>query len=292
MENKKRKKAVKTIYKCYKAYKIKKLIPIFNKNMKIIVTNNCSNYKDPISLEDFMDIPCERWVFCYSDNKKKSWWFDIFSIVNLLGSSGSNSTKNPCTRRDFPPEFLIDVDEKFNQLKDKYNDLQELTELKSCEYFNYDRYLIKIKSNLLFEHLYELGYIFPRDMFIRFNIAELRQLSVKLIDSWRNEEKEDKLINYPPNGEIFPLEYIENISLCSSATMMKKTIIFSLLKSIVYNDKIAYKTNNCIKLLFMLGSLSLDSHIILHLNNLCDCVIRLQINSNNINNLIDNIIDV
>ena len=205
MENKK-KKAVDIISKCYKVYKFKKLIPILNKHMKTIIVHKCSNLNDPISLEYFMDIPRERWVFCYSNNKKQSWWFDIHSIVSLLGSSGSNSIKNPCTRRDFSPEFLIDVDEKFNILVDKYKDLQKLTELKSCEFFNYDRYLIKIKSNLLFEHIYELGYIFPRNIFIKFSMIELRQLSVKLIKSWRSESKEDKLINYPPDGNIFPLE--------------------------------------------------------------------------------------
>ena len=59
--------------------------------------------------------------------------------------------------------------------------------------------------------------------------------------------------------------------------MMKKMIVFSLIKSIVYNDNIALKTNNCIKLLFILGSLSLETHLILHLNNLCDCIIQFKI---------------
>ena len=293
MENDKKKKAIEVIYRCYKVYKFKKLVPIFNKHMKIILINNCSNMKDSISLESFMKIPCERWVFCYSANKKKSWWFDIHSIVSLLGSSGSNSTKNPYTRKHFPPEFLIDVDEKFNTLKNKYDDLKELTQIKSAEYFSYDRYLIKIKSNLLFEHMYEIGYIFPRNMFIKFNMLELRQLSIKLVDSWRNDSKEDNLVNYPPNGEIFPSDYIENISSNSNVTIMKKTIVLSLLKSIVYNNNIALKTNNCIKLLFILGSLSLESHLILHLNNLCDCIIQFQVNTNisDINNIMNNLVE-
>ena len=53
-------------------------------------------------------------------------------------------------------------------------------------------------------------------------------------------------------------------------------------------------SDNTIKLLFVLGSLSLNTHIILHLNNLCNCVIRFQIetdNINNINNLINNLVD-
>lgn len=95
----KRKKAVKTIWNFYLNYKLKKLLPIFIRNGGLLKIYNCINLKDPITQDTFMEVDPERWVICQYSDMKNCWWFDISSVVQLLGSPGSYSSENPFNRK-------------------------------------------------------------------------------------------------------------------------------------------------------------------------------------------------
>ena len=55
-------------------------------------------------------------------------------------------------------------------------------------------------------------------------------------------------------------------------------ILDNLLQSITYNKDINDKSYICIKILLILGNINIESHNIIHQNNLCDC--RLSRNRN------------
>ena len=51
-------------------------------------------------------------------------------------------------------------------------------------YFSYDRFQIHIKANKLFESFKEQGYFFPRNLFLKYDLGELRNLIVNIYESW------------------------------------------------------------------------------------------------------------
>ena len=174
---KQRKAAVKTIWKYYMMFKFKKLLPVFIRNYKLLITNKCINECDPVTQETFMDVSPDRWVICQYDDMDTCWWFDVSSAVQLLGSPGSHAGENPFNRREYPTAFLFDVEEKLDKLKEKYQDVGNLTlsreELKDVNpeeaptgYYSYKRFQIHIKANKVFESFKESGHFFPRNVFL------------------------------------------------------------------------------------------------------------------------------
>ena len=285
IKQEKRKKAVKIIWKYYLNYKFKKLLPVLIHNGGFLKLYNCINLCDPISQESFMEINPERWVICQYDNIKSCWWFDISSAIQLLGSPCSHSSENPFNRREYPPEFLFDVEEKLNNLKDKYSDIKNLTisveelshvenkdELPS-ECYSYRRFLLHVKSNLLFESFREIGYYFPRNIFLKYSLSELRVLATKLYESWHMSPDEERIRIFSPIGDVFPVEFKGTITTCSDSILMKNEILNTLLLSITFNTKYEDKIYACLKTLMILGNINYTSHSIIHDNGLCDCTV-------------------
>lgn len=277
---KKRKKAVKIIWKYYLNYKIKKLIPTLIYNGNFLKLHNCINLCDPITQDSFMDVHPERWVICQNGDTDNCWWFDISSAIQLLGSPGSHSGENPFNRQEYPPAFLFDIEEKSISLSNKYNDIKNLTlsqdELKNSEnimndYYNYKRFKLHIKANKVFESLKELGYYFPRNIFLKYSLTELRILAAKLYECWHIIEDRERIRLFPPNGNIYPQEFTERIITCSNSILLKNTILNTLLKSITYQENYQDKLYACLKSLIILGSINEESHNIIKENGLCDC---------------------
>lgn len=279
----KRKIAIKTISRCYLHYKFKKLLPILVYNGKCLKRHNCINLCDPVTQETFMDIPPERWVICNNGEIDNCWWFDIASAVQLLGSPGSYSGNNPFNRKEYPSEYLFDIEEKMEVLSEKYEDIKNLSlsseELKNVvnienlpsESYSYERFKLHIKANRFFESLKELGYTFPRNIFLEYSLGELRILAAKLYECWNISNDEERIRIFPPNGNIYPDGFSSRIMTCSNSTYLKSIILNTLLKSITYQVNYHDKTYACLKSLVILGSINQRSHIIIQNNGLCDC---------------------
>jgi hypothetical protein len=292
---KKRKEAVQIIWKYYLNYKLKKLLPIFIKNSKILKNYNCINICDPITQETFMEVSADRWVICeYNDNEVASerknitkinncWWFDIVSAVQLLGSPGSHSGENPFNRREYPPEFLFDIEEKLYSLKNKYLDVMNLIvsidENKNSGVipvgcYCYFRFQIHIKANKLFESFKEIGYFFSRGIFLKYDLGELRSLTVKIYESWSIINIEERKRFFPPYGHIYPPEIVNkiiNLGGSSSSILLKTTILDALLTSITYQQNYEDRLYGCLKTLTVLGTINEESHEAIRENGLCDC---------------------
>ena len=284
---KKRKESCKIIWKYYLNYKLKKLLPIFIKNTKILKKYNCINICDPITQETFMEVSPDRWVMCvYNDHDEKSkvknncWWFDIVSAIQLLGSPSSHSGENPFNRREYPSEFLFDIEEKLNILKHKYPDVMNLT-LNGNEYFNpqlsyfsYDRFQIHIKANKLFESFKEQGYFFPRNLFLKYDLGELRNLIVNIYESWCIINIEERKKIFPPDGNIYPPEIVNkiiNLGGSSNSILLKTVILDTLLASVTYPQNYEDRLYGCLKALIILGTMNEESHKIIRNIGLCDC---------------------
>ena len=301
---KKRKKAVQIIWKYYLNYKFKKLLPIFIKNRKVLNNYNCINTCDPITQETFMEVSTDRWVICeYNDNNieferkvtnttnttnttnipkiNNCWWFDIVSAVQLLGSPGSHSGENPFNRREYPPEFLFDIEEKLHNLKNKYSDVMNLTlpinennQNIPVDFYCYFRFQIHIKANKLFESFKEMGYFFPRSIFLKYDLGELRSLAVKIYESWIIINIEERKRFFPPNGHIYPPDIVNkiiNLGGSSSSILLKIAILDTLLTSVTYQQDYENRLYGCLKTLTVLGTINEASHEIIRKNGLCDC---------------------
>lgn len=274
-----KKKAVKTIYKYFLNYKMKKRIPILIKHYGFLKKNNCINFCDPVTQESFMDVNPERWVICKYEDMENCWWFDTTSAMQLLGSPGSYSSVNPFNRREYPPEFLFDVNEKLVILKDKYDDIKNLTmegnqlientEVPDC--YSYSRYLLHIKSNVLFESFREIGYFFPRNLFLSYSLRELRLFAARLYESWYLSNEQDRIRIFPPDGDIYPQEFTGRISTCGSSIYLKSVILDTMLRSITFQTNYEDKIYSCLKTMTVLGSTNDESHTIIHQNSVCDC---------------------
>ena len=261
---KKRKDSIKLIRKYYLNYKLKKLLPILIKNGTILKIYNCINICDPITQETFMEVSTDRWVICNYENKS-CWWFDIVSAVQLLGSPGCHSGENPFNRMEYPPEFLFDVEEKLDNLKNKYTDVMNLINV-NTEYYCYSRFQNHIKANKVFESFKEIGYIFPRNIFLKYSLNELRKLCLKIYESWNTLYSQKE--RFFPDG-IYPTD-ISNLINSSSSILLKTTILDSLLISIKqenYNDRLY----SCLKALMILGKINDASHKIIKDIGLCNC---------------------
>ena len=282
LKQEKRRKAVKVIWKYYLNYKFKKLLPVLIHHGSFLKLHGCINLQDPITQESFMEVNPERWVICQNDTDT-CWWFDITSAIQLLGSPGSHAGENPFNRKEYPPAFLFDVEEKLNNLQDKYADIKNLTlseeELTGVENkddlpsecYSYKRFLLHIKSNVLFESFREVGYYFPRNIFLKYSLGELRVLSAKLYENWHICVEEERKRIFSPNGEVFPLEFTGRITTCSNSILMKNEILNTLLRSITFNNRYEDKIYSCLKTLMILGSINQNSHSIIRDNGLCDC---------------------
>jgi hypothetical protein len=283
-----RKSAVKTIWKYYLNYKFKKLLPVFIHNYGFLKEYNCINECDSITQETFMEVSPERWVICQYEDMDKCWWFDISSTIQLLGSPGSHSGENPFNRKEYPPELLFDIEEKINDLKFKYDDLKMLTlsreELQLIQtsdnnhlsYYSYDRFKIHIKSNKLFESFKETGYYFPRGIFLKYTLGELRVLAAKIYESWYLCPEEERKRIFPPDGNLYPSGFINGIVSCSNSTLLKNTILDTLLKAVTFQKKYEDRIYGCLKTLVILGTINEESHFIVRENGLCDCGENIQ----------------
>jgi hypothetical protein len=232
-----------------------------------------------------MDINPERWVICQYNDMENCWWFDVSSAIQLLGSPGSYSGENPFNRREYPPAFLFDVEEKLHCLKNKYNDIKNLTmsrdelyktsvenkdELPS-ECYSYNRFQLHVKSNRLFESFREIGYYFPRGIFLRYTLGELRVLAAKIYESWYVSQEAERKRIFPPDGNVFPIEFTGRIMTCSSSILLKDIILNSLLKAITFQEGYEDRIYSCLKTLIILGTINEESHLVIRDNGLCDC---------------------
>lgn len=299
---KKRKKAVSIIETYYINYRFFKNIPRFIKHYRFLQDYKCINIDDPISQESFMEVEPERWVIC-ENNNSSCWWFDITSAIQILGSSSSHSGENPLNRKEFPSAFLFDIEQKMDTLQEKYTDIRQYLyntdELKEHNIvienntYKYERFIIHIKANKVFESFKEFGYFFPRSVFLQYSIRDLRLCVIKIYRSWlySNEEYKRKIF---PNGNIFQEEDIQRLSRCCNATILKNMILDNLLQSITYNQDTNDKSYICIKVLLLLGNINMESHRIIHQNNLCDCRVSRNRSMNTIDNIdtIENVIQI
>lgn len=283
IKRKKRKEAVKTIWKYYLNYRFKKLLPILIHNGNFLKLYNCINLCDPVSQESFMDVHPERWVICQYNDMNNCWWFDISSAIQLLGSPGSHSGDNPFNRREYPPAFLFDVEEKLHSLKHKYNDVKNLTmsrdELRDIENledapsecYSFNRFNLHLKANTLFESFRETGYHFPRGIFLKYTLGELRALAAKIYESWHMSQESERKRMFPPDGNVYPVEFTGRIMTCSSSILLKDTILNSLLKAITFQVDYEDKIYGCLKTLIILGTINEESHSVIRDIGLCDC---------------------
>ena len=230
-----------------------------------------------------MDVHPERWVICQQSNTDNCWWFDISSAIQLLGSPGSHAGENPFNRLEYPPAFLFDIEGKLPHLVKKYNDVKNLTcfpqeledieDLKDApsECYSYNRFQLHIKANRFFESLKEIGYYFPRNIFLKYTLGELRILAAKLYECWHISTEEERNRIFPPNGNVYPIEFTGRIMTCSNSTLLKDTILNTLLTSITYQNDYQDKIYACLKSLIILGSINEESHSVIKDNGLCDC---------------------
>ena len=279
----KKKNSIKIIWKYYLRYKLFKKLPKLVKNGKFLKENKCINIQDPITQQNFCDVNLDRWVICkVGNNNEKSWWFDISSAIQLLGYPGSHSGENPFNRKEYPFEFLFDIEEKLNKIKNKYDDIYYLTlqnyELKSLDIdenllpspcYNYNRFQIHIKANKLFHSFEEFGYNFPRNIFIKYNLGELRLLALKLYKRIRNLN--DRLRFYPKFHQTFTPSFVISLPSFQNTTLLKNIILDILLDFVTYQTNYDDRITACLKTLYILGEINEESHFILHFYNLCDC---------------------
>jgi hypothetical protein len=279
----KKRQAVKKIIKCYRNYKIKKKLPKLISHGKIWKTLSCSNIHDPITQESFVDVPPERWVICHHNPTNNCWWFDVASVVQLLGSPGSHSGENPFNREIFPPEFIMETDETFLRLKDKYQDLHLLTKLPQeletlndgktelpSPCYNYKRFLTKSESCKLFESFNEHGFRFPYTIFLKFSLFELRALAMRMAENWLmySEEERKKIF---PDGVLFSPSFILNIPIYGNFTELQLIILSALIKIAVLPEKKEDRTTGCINSMILLGSINKEAHDIVKEYGLCEC---------------------
>ena len=280
----KKKKSIKIIWKYYLRYKLFKKLPKLVKNGKFFKKNNCINIQDPVTQENFVDVNLDRWVICNSENKhcKKTWWFDISSAIQLLGYPGSHCGENPFNRKEYTYSFLDTIDKKLNKLKNKYDDIYYLTlqvnEIKSLDIkekflppscYNYNRFQTHIKANKLFHSFEEFGYRFPRKIFIKYSLGELRLLFFKIY--YRIKNLNNRLRFYPKFHEVFKPSLILSIRAFQNTTLLKNIILDILLDFVTNQEDYDDRITACLKTLFILGEINQESHFILHFYNLCDC---------------------
>lgn len=280
----KKKKSIKIIWKYYLRYKLFKKLQKLVKNGKFFKKNNCINIKDPITQENFVDVNLDRWVICNSENKKseKSWWFDISSVVQLLGYPGSHSCENPFNREEYSHDFLDTISTKLDKLKNKYDDIYYLTlqkndiklldikeKLLPSPCYNYNRYRMHIKANKLFHSFEKFGYHFPRKIFIKYSLGESRLLFLKIY--YRIKKLDNRLRFYPKFYEVFKPSLILSIRTFQNTTLLKNIILNILLDFVTNQKDYDDRITTCLKTLFILGEINQESHFILHFYNLCDC---------------------
>ena len=139
------------------------------------------------------------------------------------------------------------------------------------ECYSYERLQLHLKANRLFESLKELGYYFPRNIFLRYSLGELRILAAKLYECWHLSDEEERIRIFQPDGNIYPVEFTQRIMTCSNSTLLKNTILNTLLTSITYQEEYQDKTYACLKSLIILGTINEESHSVIKDNGLCDC---------------------
>lgn len=289
----KRKRIVDKLVQSYRAKKMRRLLPKLVEHGKIWRGYGCVNMRDPISQESFVQIPPERWAICHHRPTNNCWWFDISSAVQLLGSPGSHAGENPFNRSEFPPEFILEVDEKLRRLKDKYQDLNMLTktpeeieaerkinELSGIETedvnlspcYNFIRYNIRVKAIRLFESFKEHNFVFPASIFMNFNLNELRALSAKIIESWQLYPEDERLRLFPESsGMIFPIEFIRRIPHCGNIADLRTHLLDAATRLAVTPENVSDRASGCIHIMMMLGSINRTAHDIVYRYGLCEC---------------------
>lgn len=277
----KKKKSVKIIWKYYLRYILFKKLPRLVKNGKFLNENNCINIQDPISQDNFVDVNIDRWVICKDKNSTKSWWFDLSSAIQLLGYPGSHAGENPFNRKVYPSDFLFDIEEKIKKVKNKYDDISYLLfprnelkcllvdESKIPPCYSYDRFKIHIKSNRLFKSFNEFGYEFPREIFIKYSLGEVRLLLLKLYKYV--SLMEDRKRFFPKFNTVFTRNFVISIPNYTDTTLLKNKTLNILLDFVTNQEDYDDRITCCLKTLFILGEINEESHYRLHFYNLCEC---------------------
>lgn len=294
----KRKKSVKVIIKCFQALRMKRLLPIMVKHARVLFRQNCINLRDPISQDFYVDVPPERWVICPLEDSQNTWWFDVTSAVQLLGSPGSRSGENPFNRQPYPPEFILEADLKIEELKYKYHDVAELADfdissinrtgigeadndmreekestVSPC--FSYSRFQEHVKATRLFESFKEHGYSFPKKIFMKLSLGELRLCALKILEHWLQYPEEERIRVFPENrGNIFNPEFVPRIALCGSAGTLRHALLDAGMRFAVHPSSKSDRATGCISILMILGTLNQEAHRILTQYGLCDCLLN------------------
>jgi hypothetical protein len=274
----KKRDIVNKITKRYRNKKMIKMLPLLVKRGKIWKQHNCININDPITNEDFVNVPSERWVIC--NNLNNTWWFDVSSAVQLLGSPGSHAGENPYNRKEYPPEFILEADYKLQKLNNKYEDLSYLinnnfnndskAEYKPSPCYDYNRFLVRVKATKLFESFKEHGYNFPAKIFIDFNLSELRVLAIKISEYWQMFSIEDRK-NIIPDGKLFSNNFIRNITSYGNITELRiKLLNIASIFALNPNNKSA-RESGCINIMMILATINKKSHDIAKKYGLCEC---------------------
>jgi hypothetical protein len=207
-----------------------------------------------------------------------------------LGSPGSHAGENPYNRTEYPPEFILEVDEKLQRLKVKYSDLNRLTktvaeiedekkiaEEKQEPYelpppcYNYTRYCIRVKATRLFESFKEHGFIFPAKIFLDFGLGELRALAAKIIESWQLYPENERIRLFPPAGLIFPVEFIRRIPTCGNITELRTHLLNTSERFAVTPENINDRASGCIHVMMVLGTINRRAHDVVRAYGLCEC---------------------
>lgn len=123
----------------------------------------CNNEIDPISQESFVNIPTRRWIIS-RDKHKNKWLFDIYSLIELIGSNHSYSLLNPFTRQPFEDEFLMKLRERSSSLCIHHIDEGKRT------YFTYYCHQSYICLKLKKKHLFLDKMMFQRMSNFRWNL--------------------------------------------------------------------------------------------------------------------------
>lgn len=310
----KKKKLVSKISDKFLNRKMKKQLPRLVRHGKIWNRYKCVNLHDVISQESFVDVNPERWAICYqndngsnlespnseSKNPERCWWFDVSSAVQLLGSPSSHAGENPYNRAEFPPEFIMDVDEKLQRLKNSYYDLfiltnnkkedfksnTEITEYVPSPCYDYGRYLVRVKSTRLFESFKEHGFVFPAKIFMDFRLYELRGLAIKILEGWQMYPEDERRRLFP-NSNIFSNDFIQRIPLCTNMTELRTEILDIGISFVVNPILKCDRASGCINLLMILGTINHQSHDIVKNYGMCECVhLHAQGNDNFISGVI------
>lgn len=271
-----RRKIVDKLSRAYRVRKIRKLLPKLVEHGKIWRDYGCVNLHDPITHENFVDVPPERWAICCDNSSDNCWWFDISSAVQLLGSPGSHAGENPYTRAEYPTEFVLDVDEKLQRLRLKYSDLKQLCEdhtdssdISSC--YDYRRYLTRVKAIRLFESFKEHGYVFPATVFVEFGLSELRALVAKIIEGWQVYPESERLRVFPETGQVFTPEFTRDFSTCGNVTELRTQILNAATGFVVTPKSFSDRASGCIHFMMILATINKRSHDIVKKYGLCDC---------------------